>query len=368
MINVLYIGKNQGLVNQLQRSFDTVFQVNNLVELVRYRNQKLEVSLVVAEKKLQGSRILDLKALLKENNVAADKPIVIVGDSFTREERVAFLKEGIAELCIDQQQLSKLAQTVLSRPDVNLHQDAQQMPKTGILKRAFDITFAGTFLLFASPALLIIALLIRLDSKGPIIYKSKRVGRGYKVFDFLKFRTMKVNADHLVKDMKELNQYKNEAEQIEIQAVKTNEQLIDALGNPIDEETFLAQKKAEQAGAFFKVMNDPRITRVGKFLRATSLDELPQFVNVLRGDMSIIGNRPLPLYEAEQLTTDQWAGRFLAPAGITGLWQVEKRGKADMSETERKELDNHYMRNQSFWFDMTILARTIPALMQKENV
>jgi lipopolysaccharide/colanic/teichoic acid biosynthesis glycosyltransferase len=322
----------------------------------------------VAEKKLPGSKIMDLKSLLGENNVATDKPIMIIGDSFSKTERIAFLQDGIAELCDENQNAAKVAQTVLSRPTVTQHDEKQEMPKTGFAKRAFDIAFAGTFLLVASPVLAVIALLIRLDSKGPIIYKSKRVGRGYQVFDFLKFRTMKVNADHLVKDMKELNQYQSEAQAEAFQSAKTNEQLIDAMGNPIDEETFLAQKKANQAGAFFKVMNDPRITPIGKFLRATSLDELPQFVNVLRGDMSIIGNRPLPLYEAEQLTTDQWAGRFLAPAGITGLWQVEKRGKADMSETERKELDNHYMRKQSFLFDMTILARTVPALMQKENV
>mgnify|MGYP001574410587 FL=1 len=131
---------------------------------------------------------------------------------------------------------------------------------------------------------------------------------------------------------------------------------------------FINQKKADKSGAFFKIQNDPRVTRIGGFLRSTSLDELPQFINVLIGDMSIIGNRPLPLYEAEQLTTDEWAARFMAPAGITGLWQVKKRGKAGMSETERKELDNYYAQNRSFLFDMQIMLQTIPALFQKENV
>ena len=166
--------------------------------------------------------------------------------------------------------------------------------------------------------------------------------------------------------MKE-NQYKNE-DGVEASKIKSTEFLIDAMGNTIDEETFIASRKQDKAGAFFKVKDDPRITKIGRFLRATSLDELPQFVNVLKGDMSIIGNRPLPLYEAEQLTTDQWAARFLAPAGITGLWQVEKRGKSAMSETERKELDNYYTLNQSFLYDMRILAKTVPALLQKENV
>ncbi len=115
--------------------------------------------------------------------------------------------------------------------------------------------------------------------------------------------------------------------------------------------------------------NDPRITKVGRILRNTSIDELPQFINVLKGDMSIVGNRPLPLYEAELLTSDQWAKRFLAPAGITGLWQVTKRGGANvMSADERKQLDIEYAENYSFWYDIKILLKTIPAMLQHENV
>jgi lipopolysaccharide/colanic/teichoic acid biosynthesis glycosyltransferase len=118
-----------------------------------------------------------------------------------------------------------------------------------------------------------------------------------------------------------------------------------------------------------KIANDPRITRIGRILRNTSIDELPQLWNVLRGDMSIVGNRPLPLYEAEKLMTDQHMGRFIAPAGITGLWQVMKRGKGgDMSEDERKALDNEYAQQYSLKKDLGIILRTIPALFQKENV
>jgi len=123
-----------------------------------------------------------------------------------------------------------------------------------------------------------------------------------------------------------------------------------------------------------KISNDPRVTRVGKFIRNTSIDELPQLINVIKGDMSIVGNRPLPVYEAELLTEDILSKRFLAPAGITGLWQVELRGKGGiMSEAERMNLDNEYAEhfignNYSFWFDMKLILRTIPALLQKESV
>jgi lipopolysaccharide/colanic/teichoic acid biosynthesis glycosyltransferase len=119
---------------------------------------------------------------------------------------------------------------------------------------------------------------------------------------------------------------------------------------------------------FFKVVNDPRITKIGSFLRNTSLDELPQLFNVLKGDMSIVGNRPLPLYEATTLTTNEWAERFMAPAGITGLWQISKRGSEDMSNEERVLLDIDYARHRSLKGDLKILLKTPSALIQKSNV
>ncbi len=130
----------------------------------------------------------------------------------------------------------------------------------------------------------------------------------------------------------------------------------------------MRNKEISEAGTFIKISNDPRVTKVGKIIRNTSIDELPQLINVLKGDMSIVGNRPLPLYEAELLTSDNWSERFLAPAGITGLWQVEKRGGGEMSEEERKNLDNKYAQNSSFLYDLKLILRTIPALLQSENV
>ncbi|WP_315824397.1 sugar transferase [Paraflavitalea speifideaquila] len=202
-----------------------------------------------------------------------------------------------------------------------------------MLKRAFDIFISGTLLLALSPLFLLIALAIRLESKGSIFYISKRAGRGYKIFDFFKFRTMFVGADAKIRELSHLNQY-----------------------------------NAGEAGAmFFKINNDPRITKVGAFLRNTSLDELPQLVNVLIGDMSLVGNRPLPLYEAASLTTDEWAKRFMAPAGMTGLWQIKKRGKEDMSIEERLNLDIDYADRFSFMYDLWIMANTPSALIQRTN-
>ncbi|RMD71075.1 MAG: sugar transferase, partial [Bacteroidetes bacterium] len=130
----------------------------------------------------------------------------------------------------------------------------------------------------------------------------------------------------------------------------------------------LNQYEDDVAGpTFLKLHRDPRVTRVGRLLRKTSLDELPQLFNVLKGDMSIVGNRPLPLYEAQMLTTDEWAERFLAPAGLTGLWQVRKKFEKHMSSQERIRLDARYARECSFLADLKIMLQTLPAVIQEDE-
>ncbi|WP_210520380.1 sugar transferase [Hymenobacter terricola] len=249
---------------------------------------------------------------------------------------------------------------------------------TSTSKRVFDVAFALICLLCLLPLFAVVALLIKLESRGPIFYYSYRVGTGYRIFRFWKFRSMRQDADQLLSSMKGLNQYQGAASLEATNAPAAQgacacgdvcqAQLIDKQGRVVCEKQYRAQQKNSSVPAFIKIVDDPRITRVGTLLRNTSIDELPQLFNVLRGDMSIIGNRPLPVYEAEKLTTDQFAARFMAPAGITGLWQVSKRGKDGMSEEERKALDLEYARNHSLKGDLFILLRTFPALFQQENV
>lgn len=205
--------------------------------------------------------------------------------------------------------------------------------RISISKRLFDIAISATALLLLSPIMIIVAIIVKLESKGPIFYISSRAGSGYKVFNFLKFRTMRVGADAELSKLKHLNQYGGEGD--------------------------------ANASVFFKIKDDPRITKFGNFLRNTSLDELPQLINVLKGDMSIVGNRPLPLYEAQRLTKDQAAMRFMTAAGITGLWQVTKRGKKELSDDERIALDVQYAKSNSFQKDMVLIAKTLPALTQE---
>ncbi|TGE28659.1 sugar transferase [Hymenobacter metallicola] len=243
-------------------------------------------------------------------------------------------------------------------------------------KRLFDVVVAALGLLCLLPLFAVVALLIKLESRGPVFYYSYRVGTGYRIFRFWKFRSMRPDADQLLASMKDLNQYQAaEPDTLAPAADDTcacgpqcRSQLIDKHGRLVCERQHQLRKKARGGAAFIKIANDPRITRLGAFLRNTSFDELPQLWNVLRGDMSIVGNRPLPIYEAEKLTTDQFAARFGAPSGITGLWQVSKRGKGTMSEEERIALDVEYARTYSLKQDLRILLRTVPALFQQENV
>ncbi|MBC7867851.1 MAG: sugar transferase [Gloeobacteraceae cyanobacterium ES-bin-316] len=200
--------------------------------------------------------------------------------------------------------------------------------------RAIDIIVSLVAILSLVPLFILIAIAIKIETRGPVFYSSLRAGRGFKVFSFYKFRTMIINADKIIDNLSSLNIYATGAAQPH----------------------------------FFKIKDDPRITRVGTFLRNSSLDELPQLFNVLLGDMSIVGNRPLPLYEATTLTTNEWSERFMAPAGITGLWQISKRGQAEMRNEERILLDINYARYRTLKGDLKILIKTPSALIQKANV
>lgn len=237
------------------------------------------------------------------------------------------------------ERLNFLVRFKLIKPRLlELSKEVDTTYKMPVGKRLLDLVIAWGMLICLSPIMLVVAILIKLDSKGPIFYKSKRVGTGYKVFDFYKFRSMRTDADQLLAKMaEEHNQY-------------------------------AAEESGANKAAFVKFKNDPRITKLGSFLRSSSLDELPQLINIIKGDMSVVGNRPLPVYEAEMLTSNEWSMRFLGPAGLTGLWQISKRGKEDMSERERKKLDNFYAQKYSLWLDLKIIAGTVPALFQKEKV
>lgn len=311
--------------------------------------------------------------------------LVLVTDALTKEEKIEYLKAGINNTIkydTTQAAFQDLTNFLKHRKEqkikvLQLKAQNIQTFHLPLWKRSFDILFAGMAVLFLSPLLILTALAIRIESKGQIVYKSQRVGSNYQIFDFLKFRSMYTDADKHLKDFNTLNQYQDEEEDIIEQDIEKEveeeiddeEILLISDDFVISEEDYISKKSKEQSNAFVKLENDPRITKVGRIIRKYSIDELPQLFNILKGDMSIVGNRPLPLYEAELLTSDEHIDRFMGPAGLTGLWQVEKRGGAGkLSAEERKQLDIKYAKTFSFCLDMKIILKTVTAFIQKENV
>lgn len=339
--------------------------------------------LLLAYGPVNGPNTAGLQMQLRASHQLTNVPMAVVVDKINSTVRKEALEAGIAELFdtkTTDDEFALRADYLIANPPIAPGKEKKlpAIPEYSMPwnKRAFDIFFSSLALLMLSPLFLLVALAVRLESKGPVFYYSLRVGTGYNIFRFYKFRSMYTNADARLKDLKHLNQYQNkpEAEQKESSApqkqVADKEKLLLYADNKVMTEDEYKQYRLQKDGStFIKIKDDPRVTKVGKFIRNTSIDELPQLWNVLKGDMSIVGNRPLPMYEAEKLTTDRFALRFMAPAGITGLWQVTKRGKkGEMSEEERIGLDNDYARNYSLWFDIKLILKTIPALFQKENV
>ncbi|MFN3950948.1 MAG: sugar transferase [Thermaurantimonas sp.] len=383
MNKIVYIGEDSQVLEAFSSQNDIEFKsFKNAVQFDNYvNNNDCNPDIILCEKSLKGMNGFELFKYYKDFIFSKDIPFVIIDDHFGNYTKRLFLKEKVTEIYLKPIDANMVIERIQFLKNIKLAQKskitriAQKEYKIPIAKRIFDIVFASLALLILSPLLIIVIIAIRLESKGPVFYKSKRVGTGYKIFDFYKLRSMYTDADRRLKELKHMNQYmleqQSELSQLQTRPIKkfnSSVTLIHSDGTPLSEEEYKELKKQSSAGTFIKIKNDPRVTKVGAFIRNTSIDELPQLINVLKGDMSIVGNRPLPLYEAEQLTSDDWSERFLAPAGITGLWQVEKRGKSSMSEEERKALDNQYARNFSFWNDIKIILKTIPALLQKENV
>ena len=385
MLHLIYIGRYEKTIKLFSKlpeeEFYNVATCDKAIKIIDKIREKFDIIILYEQTNTQTD-IKDIESLRKKYPGIY---MVLVMDSLTQQESLQYLKAGINNT-IPFESPQEAIDSLISFQKRRKQQKIKDLQKRGeniqtfrlpLWKRCFDILFSGTALLGLSPLLIITAIAIRLESKGAIIYKSKRVGSNYQIFDFLKFRSMYTNADKHLKDFNSLNQYQTEEETTEdiiwgeMPELSENEDGIVLISDDfvISEEAYINKRSHEQENAFVKLENDPRITRVGRFIRKYSIDELPQLINILKGDMSIVGNRPLPLYEAELLTSDEYIDRFMAPAGLTGLWQVEKRGDSGkMSADERKQLDIKYAKTFSFWIDMRIILKTVTAFIQKENV
>lgn len=205
---------------------------------------------------------------------------------------------------------------------ITLHDETRDV-WGAFLKRTIDFVVSGAVIAATLPVMLGIALAIKLTSDGPVFFKQERLGLGKRRFRIFKFRTMVVNAEALMKQVEHLN---------------------------------------ETSGPTFKLKHDPRITPIGSFLRKTSLDELPQLLNVFLGDMSLVGPRPLPLRDYQGFSEDWHRRRFSVKPGITCLWQVS--GRSSIGFERWMELDMDYIDRWSLWLDLEILMRTIPAVVR----
>jgi lipopolysaccharide/colanic/teichoic acid biosynthesis glycosyltransferase len=231
----------------------------------------------------------------------------------TAAELVPYVKQGMADALNGES----------AKPTLGL--ERLLVAPIPLWKRTMDIIGATVGLLIFAPVLIAIAIAIKLTSSGPVIFTQRRAGLGGRPFQICKFRTMGVDA---------------EAKKQALRAI------------------------SEQDGPAFKLTNDPRVTRIGKILRKTSLDELPQFWNVLKGDMSLVGPRPLPI--DEQNGVEQWQrARLETTPGLTCIWQI--KGRSQVSFADWVRMDMNYLRRRTLWHDLKILVQTVPAVLLRKG-
>lgn len=384
MVEIIYIGKNKELKDNLRQ----------IPDFATYCVTTLDEACAICDKSGTGKhfivfyerygRMADKTNLLRLKKRTKSTYVILVSEPIAAKLQETYVEYGIKDRVGPEAGIDHLSEKVnfisdredmlfdLRRKDIEM--SSFNLPRW---KRLFDILFSSLAILALSPIFIITALAIRIESKGPIIFKSKRVGSNYNVFGFLKFRSMYIDAEQRLKELKKKNQYaivdNGEDEEEHTQFLTEDIEIADDM--LIDDEVIMSEdeyskkKKNDIKNAFIKIEKDPRVTKVGRIIRKYSIDELPQLFNILKGEMSIVGNRPLPLYEADKLTTDKDIDRFIAPAGLTGLWQVEKRGDGGaMSADERKSLDIKYAQTFNFWLDMKIILQTVTAFIQKEDV
>ena len=399
MIGIVYLGKNPNTRDKLKYVPGQIVRMTSTYKdaaklcVPRVKNEHF---IVFFERGVISEDITSITYLKKK---CPGLYIILLTGLLSNEERLTYQKCGINDTLNKDSsvtEINKKIQFITSRENILFDDKASSKNilhfKIPIWKRTFDIVFSLIALIILSPVFIITAIAIKLESNGPVMFKSKRVGTNYTVFDFLKFRSMFMDSDKRLKELsKTQNQYSDKIEEPVVPVGHFNANVDDntAIGDDLgaemlisDEEVMLVgddfvvsessfnkQKNEDINNAFVKIENDPRITKVGHFIRKYSIDELPQLVNILKGDMSVVGNRPLPLYEAEKLTSDESIDRFMAPAGLTGLWQVEKRGDSGkLSADERKQLDITYGQTYNFILDMKIIFKTLTAFIQKDDV
>lgn len=273
----------------------------------------------------------DFSAILKKYII---DEVVIALPIKSSYEDIQEIVQQAEEQGITIRHLSQLFNTKVARSRAELFENISVLtissgPQEGwqyLAKRVIDIIFSVLLIIMCSPLMVLAAAVIMIDSPGPVLFIQKRVGYNKRIFSLYKFRTMVVNAEGLQKDIESLN---------------------------------------EMDGPVFKIQNDPRITRAGKFLRKASIDELPQLFNVIRGDMSLVGPRPLPVRDYFGFNQDWQRRRFSVLPGVTCTWQIN--GRNDVSFEDWMKMDMEYIDNWKLSYDLKILFKTIPVVLKSKG-
>lgn len=372
MTRIVYIGNDDMFIENISSSLDkSVYIAHNIVCAEEYlRTVRNDDKIIFYEKRIFKT---DIEYISYLKNSFENLYLILISEDLEKDMLHKYLSSGINNSIsplISKDKLKDLIDFILihkdlmTNHDVNIEIESVDVYKISFFKRLFDVVSSSFLLVLCSPLLAIVAVAIRIESKGPVIYKSKRIGHNCHIFNCFKFRSMRNDADKKLKEYASLNLYKSEKEK-ELNVYQSDLVYISD-DKVITEEERLEQLENKGNNIFLKLENDPRVTKVGRLIRKYSIDELPQMINILLGDMSIVGNRPLPLYEGDLLTVDESIERFVAPAGLTGLWQVSRDNKDNfMSEEERISLDIYYARNSTAWMDMKILLKTFRAVVQK---
>ena len=383
MIGVTYLGNNPETQERLKYIPGRLVQfATNYKEAANMCSSHVqnEHFILFFEQSVQAEDVTAITYLKKKlKNVY----IILLTHQLDQEDRKNYQKCGINDT-LDANasitEINKKIQFIADREGM-LFDDAPSKHrilrfKIPFWKRLFDVVFSLIAIIILSPVFIITAIAIRLESKGSMYVDAesklkevaKTAGNQYAEKDKKPGEEQPQNvitaplgaeAEMMMMDMG------MESDMM----ISDDEVMLVGDDFVVSETDFNKEKEEDNNNAFVKIENDPRVTKVGRFIRKYSIDELPQLFNILKGDMSVVGNRPLPLYEAEKLTVDASIDRFMAPAGLTGLWQVEERGKGGMmSAEERKQLDITYGQTYNFALDMKIIFRTLTAFIQKENV